>query len=310
MSKIQTYEIKVDDETKLEITQLGAGQPSALLISGVHGHEKTGPELLCRLSDRLASMRIHGSVSLLPIANPKASQANARYHPDDGHDLNRCFLGGVAPEDSPSGRLVAAIQQLIDQPYQVVVDIHGFPQQLTPIVGVFLREGESSLQQQSDQLLQTFNPEVIWELDVQTAEPKKAGSACSYALQKRRIPAFGLELADPKYFLEAQWSQIIRGLLKVLGKVGCLDLSLTRVGRRIPRFGQREIYRAPAKGIFIPRKLPLRSVAKGEVVGELIQEGDRLEFPAKHAGFVLTVAPQGQVKAKQKMFATAVPVFT
>lgn len=307
MSEMQTQEIVVNDETALEVLQYGSGKPSTLLISGVHGNEKTGPALLHKLSDQLALVEISGGVSLLPIASPKTYSANERDHPDDGHDLNRCFLGGVAPTDSPSGRLVVAIQQLIRQ-HDLVIDIHTFPHQLTPIVGVLLLEGEVTLRQRSDKLLQAFNPEVIWELDTQSAETKKSGSACSYAL-KQRIPAFGLEIADPEYYSEVQWAQMLEGLLRVIGKAGCIITSLPEVSCIAPRYEQRKVYRAPKGGIFIPLKQIIEPVAEGEVVGELVYVDGRCElFSTQHTGVVLTIAPRGQLQVKQKMFATAVPI--
>ena len=307
MSKIQVQEIRVDDETTLHVLQHGSGKPSALLLAGVHGDEKTGPALLSELSNQLMSIERRGKVSLLPIASPKTYAANQRIHPDDGHDLNRCFLGGVAPTNSPSGRLVAAIQQLIRQ-HEVVIDLHGFPHQLTPIVGVFLQEGETTLRQRSDELLRAFNPEVIWELGTQGEESKKLGSACSYAL-KQKIPALGFELADPEYYSEAQWDQVLTGLLRVLGKVGCIITSLPEVTRHIPRYEDRKVLRATNDGTFIPLKQLLEPMAKREAVGEMVYtDGEHKSFSAPHTGVVLTIAPQGQLQVKQKMFATVVPV--
>lgn len=307
MSNIQIQKIRVDDETTLQVLQYGAGKPSALLLAGVHGDEKTGSALLYKLSKQLSSLEMRGSVSLLPITSPKTYTANQRVRPDDGHDLNRCFLGGVAPTNSSSGRLVAAIQQLICQ-HELVVDIHAFPRQLTPIVGVFLQEGEVKLRQRSDELLQIFSPDVIWELGTQGEESKKGGSVCSYAL-KLGISAFGFELADPEYYSAEQWDQMIQGLLRVLGKVGCISISLPAVSRIIPRYEKREVHRAPKDGMFIPFKQLLKPVAEGEAVGELVYvDGEHESFPAPHTGAVLTIAPQGQLQAKQKMFATAIPV--
>lgn len=303
MSEMQIRKNEIDDETTLEVLQYGSGKPSTLLISGIHGNEKTGPVLLRELSNQLASVEILCGVSLLPIASPKAYNANQRDHPDDGHDLNRCFLSEVAPENSPSGKLVTAIQQLVDR-HEVVIDIHGFPHQLTPIVGVFLREGEIALRQRSDELLRAFEPEVIWELGDQSEEAKKAGSACSYALQRRKIPAFGFELADPEYYSEGQWNRIISGLLRVLGKVGCIEVPVSEISHRIPRFEDRKVSRAPFAGNFMPRKRLFDPVKKGDIIGELNE--DTKPCQAKHDGIVLTIAPEGQLQIKQKMFATAV----
>ncbi len=305
MSEIKIQEIVVDDETTLEVSRYGSGKPSILLVSGVHGNEKTGPALLRHLGDQLVSAEILGGVSLLPVASPKAYSANQRDHPDDGHDLNRCFLGGVASENSPSGKLVIAIQQLVDQ-HEVVIDIHGFPHQMTPIVGVFLREGDMITRRRSGELLRAFDPEVIWELGDQEDEANKAGSACSYALQRKGIPAFGFELADPEYYSEVQRNRIIRGFLRVLGKVGCIAASSPEPDHHIPRYEDRRVNRAPKAGIFIPRKRLFEAVTQGVAVGEL--GGDSESCRAKQDGIVLTIAPEGQLQVKQKMFATAVPI--
>ena len=305
MSEMQIKEIAIDDETALEVLQYGSGKPSTLLISGVHGNEKTGPALLRELSNQLALAEILGGVSLLPIASPKTYDASQRDHPDDGHDLNRCFLNEAVPENSPSGKLVTAIQRLVGQ-HEVVIDIHGFPHQLTPIVGVFLREGRMTLQHRSREFLQAFNPDVIWELGDQGEEAKKAGSVCSYALQIRKIPAFGFELADPEYYSEMQRDRIISGLLRVLGKAGCIKMLVPEVSRDIPRYEDRKVRRAPSAGNFIPRKRLFDPVNKGDVIGEL--NGDPKECLAEQDGIVLTIAPEGQLRVKQKMFATVVPI--
>lgn len=306
MSEMQIKKVTVDDDTALDVLQYGLGKPSTLLISGIHGNEKTGPVLLCELCNQLVSIKVRGGVSLLPIANPKTYGANQRDHPDDGHDLNRCFLGEVAPKNSPSGKLATAIQKLIDQ-HEIVIDIHGFPHQLTPIVGVFLREGDMTLRRRSNELLQSLDPDVIWELGDQGEEAKKAGSACSYALQRKKIPAFGFELADPEHYSEEQWNRIISGLLRVLGEIGCIEVPISEVSRKIPHYEERKVSRAPFAGNFTPRKRLFDPVEKGDVIGEL--NGDPEPCLSKHDGIILTIAPEGQLQIKQKMFATAAPVF-
>lgn len=306
--KNKTQEIRVDGETVLEILQYGTRKPSVLLIAGIHGDEKTGPELLYRLSTQVISVGIHNKVSLLPVANPKSYNVSKRNHPDDGYDLNRCFLGEVAPINSPSGRLVTVIQQLIHQ-HEVIIDIHGFPHQLTPITGVFLREGKMTLRQRFDELLRIFKPEVIWELDTKSDEPIKTGSACSYALEQEK-PAFGCELADPEYYSETKWRQIIWGLFRVLRKLNSNDTSFSRINFAIPRYEQRKVSRAPFSGIFTPRKQLLEPVIKGEIIGELVQGNEKSELFTEHTGAILTIAPPGQLNKEQKTFATAVPIFT
>ena len=122
------------------------------------------------------------------------------------------------------------------------------------------------------------------------------------------MPAFGFELADPEYYSEAQWGQMVQGLIRVLGKVGCIAKSLPEVSRRIPRYEERRVSRAPFTGNFTPQKRLFDQVTEGEAVGEL--NGDLEPCRVKHDGVVLTIAPVGELQVKQKMFAIAVPIHT
>jgi len=305
MSNIQVQEIRVDDETTLQVLRHGVGQPSALLLAGIHGGEKTGPELLHELSNQLASIEMRGRVSLLPIANPKTYAANQRIHPGDGLDLNRCFLGGVAPLDSPTGRLVAVIQQLIAY-HNLVIDIHTFPNQWAPVIGVALGDGIITIRQRSEALLQIFSPETIWELDTRVDEPAKSGSACSYALENG-IMAFGLELPPPEYYSKAHGIRTLNGLFRVLKEVGCIAV-LPELAHVIPRY-KRKLQRALSDGIFVPQRQLSEAVVKGDILGEFITtDGDISIVEAEFTGVVLTIAPRSQLQDGQKILAIGIPI--
>ena len=310
MSETQTQEIVVDDETALEVLRYGSGKPAALLLAGVHGNEKTGPLVLEELSTQLQTTEVQGMVSILPVANPRAFVAYQRNHPEDGQDLNRCLPGGIALLDSPTGRLVSTIQQLIKS-HDLVIDIHGFPGQLAPIFGVALGDGSAVIRRKSEELLMTFDPEVIWELDTRKTEPGKSGSACSYALEQD-IAAFGIELPDPEHYSIDRQSRTQAGLLRVLIKLGAITKAASESAWRsralIPRY-ERRLLRAQERGTFVPRREIFEPVAPGDVLGQLAREdGSMFSVNAEVAGVVLTIAPASQMEAGKKMLTIGIPI--
>ena len=189
MSK-EIFTLKTKDEVIIEVVRFGNGNPRVLLISGMHGDEKTGFQILERLINEIDSQRIHGTVDIIKIANPKAYEANQRLHPDDYKDINRNFS---SPETgTPTDNLANVLGEFAIS-HDLVVDLHTFPNQISPLIGVSLSDGSKEKQKESNELLKIIQPDLIWFLDTQKTEPQKGGSICSLAL-KKNIIAFGLEL--------------------------------------------------------------------------------------------------------------------
>ena len=78
-------------------------RPCLAAIAGVHGDEPDGVLALLDFSDQCDPARLHGTIVLIPVANPPAFAAHQRRSPLDGLDLNRTFPG--KPDGTPSERL-------------------------------------------------------------------------------------------------------------------------------------------------------------------------------------------------------------
>ena len=302
MSK-KIFTLKTKDETTVEVARFGNSKPNILLISGMHGDEKTGSQVLELLINDLDSQSIQGTVDIIKIANPKAYQANRRLHPNDSKDLNRSFppSGNNTPTDNLAGVLGEfAIS------HDLVVDLHTFPNQISPLIGVLLSNGHKDKQKESNELLKIIQPDVIWFLDAQKTEPKKGGSICSLAL-KNNIAAFGLELPPDDLVSQDQITMAAEGLLAVLGKLNVIDYEKsTKTVRQTPIY-ERDVYKSLDDGQFIPQKDIMTKVNKDEIIGKITnqQTGQIKEIISPTDGILLTISKERIIKKVEKLFVLA-----
>lgn len=185
----------------------------------------------------------------------------------------------------------------------LVVDIHVFPNQISPIVGIFLLEGNKSIQKRSNKLLHVLQPDIIWLLDTKKTEPKKAGSLCSFALQKN-IPAFGIELPPDDIITGKQMHRVTNGLERVLSSINIIDGQRSIIqNKKIIKY-ERRIYRSKTKGLFTPKKEILFRVRRNEVVGEIKDEvtGKKTKIISPAVGILLTISCQKRVSVREKLF--------
>jgi len=77
--------------------------PRLVAIAGIHGDEPEGMLSLLDFWTRCDPGTLHGSVILVPVANPTAFASHRRRSPLDGLDLNRTFPGKA--DGTPSERL-------------------------------------------------------------------------------------------------------------------------------------------------------------------------------------------------------------
>ena len=77
--------------------------PRLVVIAGVHGDEPEGMLALLEFWRDCDPVKLHGTIILVPVANPTAFSAHQRRSPLDSLDLNRIFPG--KPDGTPSERL-------------------------------------------------------------------------------------------------------------------------------------------------------------------------------------------------------------
>jgi predicted deacylase len=292
--------LKTKDNTKIKIIQLGNGSPSVLLMAGVHGDEKTGPIILRDLSKKLASQRMYGKVNIVTIANPKAYKANQRIHPNDHQDLNRNFP--PANGNTPTNNLAKILASIVMK-QNLVIDLHTFPNQISPIVGVSLCEGNKKLQKQSNKLLKLAKPNVVWLLDTKKTEPQKGGSICSFALQNN-ITAFGLELPPVDLISQSQINRVIKGLLAVLADFNIINLPrLRKKEMAVPAYERQIFKNSIIEGLFVPKKKVLTPIDINEPVGIIKGQQNLVKkIYSPYSGILLTISKKRMVKKNEKLF--------
>lgn len=95
--------------------------PAILLSGGLHGDEPTAMAALWRLIERLPTLALTGTVTIIPCANPAAAANSSRLIPLENTDLNRAFPGRA---DGCTAERVA--RQLADvlAHHDALVDVH------------------------------------------------------------------------------------------------------------------------------------------------------------------------------------------
>jgi uncharacterized protein len=167
-----------DSSAKLDVTVIRGANPGKTLftLGGVHGDEYEGPSALWQLIDRLKPEEISGTVTVLPVANWKAFEAEQRCTPDDGGNLNRCFPGN--PKGTYTEVLASDIFEHLVRPSDMVVDLHsgGSAHCFYPVV-CYVRDSPAAAL--SLDACQRFGMNVIWSLPdrkgVMTNEAARAG---------------------------------------------------------------------------------------------------------------------------------------
>lgn len=121
---LQPHYIRVtyaDQEATLVHYRLGRGERRVLIIAGVHGREHGGIQTAYELVERLASVRLHGRVDVLPVCNPLAYAAGTRFTPGSDRNMARAFtLGEPADLTEALSQTVVGLAEKVE----VVLNLH------------------------------------------------------------------------------------------------------------------------------------------------------------------------------------------
>ena len=117
----------VDDEAEsLETVCLQAVEPGprVIVLGGVHGNEPCGPAGIAKAIDAFRSGRLtmmRGSVTFVPVANPKAFRINRR---EGDRNLNRALSEKPIPLDNED-RIANLLCPLL-RAHDILLDLHSF----------------------------------------------------------------------------------------------------------------------------------------------------------------------------------------
>lgn len=252
--------------------------PSLFVISGIHGNELTGVELIRRLRQYLEKKPIYGKIVLLPVANPIAFYARQRKTLYDGKDLNRCFPGDS--KGSVTEKIAAAITEEIVNACDYGIDIHTGPEGriLMPHSKIMFDEEPKILE-----LARVFGTLV--------SIPRKGNPAMlSVYATSQKIPSLGVELGEANKLGEAFIKTGFFGVINVARYLGILKGTVNVLNKQFIITNRVNI-KPKVSGIFFPKVALGTVVEKGMLLAEIhdIENDAKEEIVAEKRGIVMSV---------------------
>lgn len=251
----------------------GRDGPRLVLVAGQHGNEWNGPWILHRLTHRLNPEQVHGTIVILPIANPLAFNEGRRVSLVDSIDLNRTY-GGRRPR-KPTEYLGAILWDSFFSRADYLIDLHsGGPGEYLPFA--------SAVNGKELALARALNLRYI-----HTPQRTKSGFLVD-TCQLSDIRAILIEVGGGRS-LDVQYHRaVLDGLSNFMRAVGMLE------GEAIPGpepyvFERKDIVSSPCAGFFRPAVELGQRIEAGERLGTitpLLSEND-VEITSPREGIVL-----------------------
>lgn len=276
-----------------------ANAPRLLVLAGVHGDEREPIEAVRRLEAALPRVRVHGSVTLVPEANPTACAAGTRLGAD-GLDMARSFPGD--PDGSPTQRAAHAVTEHIRRA-DALIDLHtgGRTLRVLPMTGYMLHRDAVVLDGQR-RMARAFGLPVIWG-----TSPALEGRSLSTA-RDLAVPAIYAEYGGGDGCDEAAVTAYVAGCLNVMRELGMLPTTTVRPAvDREPlvvedaRDGSGHLqagHPAPLDGDFRAAVGLGATVQAGDALGTLATAaGDEHVIRAAATGLVLVLRPDAAARA-------------
>jgi predicted deacylase len=261
--------------------------PRLLMVAGVHGNEYEGITAQLELWRELDPATLHGTLVMLPVANPPAFRAGQRRNPADEVDMNRVFPGDL--QKSITHRLAYRIYHEILPGSDLLLSMHGWSSTgyITPYVEY---PKDSPVTAQSCQAARIFGLGYLEAFDWIPGLLVEAASRAG-------VPAIEPEVGGANITMPERRSLYRRGVLNLMIHMGLLEGSLPGISE--PKEVTRTEIFAPTGGVF------LRNVE----VGEQAQAGHRLASILDFHGHILEQiqAPKDGVVATIRLQAAVEP---
>ena len=255
-------------EVSLPLLEFGGGDPTVLILVGLHGDETTGYFVVTRLIDRLVLKK--GTLHIIMAANPLAQALQQRWEPISNKDVNRAFPGDL--EGEFTDRLAA---RLLEQARgcACVIDFHTFGLERTRLTAIFMNHGPRQVRERSLELIHTFAPERIWQLDTRTEEQQQWAGSMGPEMAAQGIVNFAVELPESFWADDAIIDLATDGTLRVLAELDMVEGMPQALAEQPLMYSRREVY-ADRAGIWLPRQDLIEELVRGNVPS--IAEGDML----------------------------------
>lgn len=106
------------------VGRIGRGEPRALVVAGIHGDEQPWASYaINKMLTQTRESELLGTIVIIPMANPNATESNTRVSHLDYLDLNRVFPGDH--RGTYTERIAALIAEIVHSGVDLVIDLHG-----------------------------------------------------------------------------------------------------------------------------------------------------------------------------------------
>lgn len=249
----------------IPVLVIGKGKPVLGITCFVHGDESAGLFIVSRLLELLESQdRLRGTIHIVPVANPTAQWINRRVSPLDFKDLNR--MGRGREDGTLTEKIGAALFELLSH-CDFVINIHEFEMH-TPITGVFMNAGGSSIKKQTLQALRAFSPDIVWVIS-NSDNDVQYQMTLDTALAKAGIPNFPIETRQLPLLTPEEIDRTAWGLVSVAQHMGVLSYSKEVAYSSPPAYFRKEVT-AQTAGLWNPKCDLIEKITSKQAVGELV----------------------------------------
>lgn len=294
--------LKITGAIKLKVYTFG-NRPRLLLLSGIHGDEKSGVLILKKMIKLLKKLD-HSqtpAVSILPCANPEALSRSTRTNPHDLTDLNRSFPASRVRNHSQK---IAKTLQDFAKNFKIIIDLHVFTKQKSLVCGVELRTGNNKTKKQIRKLMGALPLEAICRIDHQH-EPAKDGSIAGYLQSLNRL-AFGIELPPIEAKQKKQINQFTNNLISFSRNYE--TVLKKNPYRKLETFTRQQFFSTDA-GDFQPFVSPGKKIKKGQIIGQIMLTNfSKINVKSPFNGVLISISYPRHVKKQEKLFVVGKPV--
>ena len=239
-----------DTSLPVEVIRGKKPGPRLFVSAAIHGDELNGLEIIRRLLASRSLNRLRGTLVCVPMVNVYGCLTHSRYLPD-GRDLNRAFPGSET--GSLASRLAWLFMDEIVRGSDYGIDLH---------TGSRHRSNLPQIRAQLDvatttELAHAFGAPVVLNSNLRDGSLRMAA-------QDMQVPILLYEAGEALRFDELSIRAGVRGIIRVMRKVGMLPASRVRHQYHPLQAMKSTWVRVPASGVVRHLRALGASVRKGE----------------------------------------------
>jgi predicted deacylase len=283
--------------------RLDSGKPGlrVVVFGGTHGDEIEGVLAANRLAGTDLKL-LTGSLEVIPIVHEAAYFNDTRTSPLDDGNLARVFPGD--PKGQPTERLAYALQTQVLAGADLLIDLHTSGQTYDiPFLAGYIDDGRDT-KGLGERAAKVFGADFIWRHEARA--PGRTLSGMDAAIYTEAPLPGPTDAAFVDHYTD--------GVLRVLAELGIIERAAApkppKPARRIISGGDvdKDLQAASRAGLFIPAVKHSEKVAKGQLLGRIIDIAGTVleEIRSPHEGWVVVLKRRPHVKPGDQLVGVAI----